>query len=65
MLRRGALLGDGSSRLAITGRGQAGPGGIGKTVLAAALTLDPAVRAAFPDGSFWLTVGQQPNPLAA
>ena len=38
-------------------------GGIGKTVLAAALGHDSEVRQAFPDGIYWLTVGQKPNLL--
>jgi WD40 repeat protein len=54
--------------VAITGRGQAvgvqGMGGIGKTVLAAALAHDSEVRRAFADGIYWLTVGQNPNVLA-
>ena len=33
--------------------------GIGKTVLASALAHDPEVRQAFPDGLYWLTVGQK------
>lgn len=41
-----------------------GMGGIGKTVLAAALAHDPAVRAAFPDGIFWLTISQTPDLLS-
>jgi hypothetical protein len=38
-------------------------GGIGKTVLAAALAHDSGARQAFPDGIYWLTVGQTPNLL--
>ena len=38
-------------------------GGIGKTVLAAALAHDSELRQAFPDGIYWLTVGQKPNLL--
>ncbi|WP_068816760.1 NB-ARC domain-containing protein [Phormidesmis priestleyi] len=37
-----------------------GMGGIGKSVLAAMLARDPEVRAAFPDGIFWITLGQEP-----
>ena len=37
----------------------AGMGGIGKTVLAKALTEDEVVRRAFPDGIVWLTAGQE------
>ena len=36
-------------------------GGIGKTVLAAALARDPEIREAFPDGVFGVTVGQEPR----
>jgi hypothetical protein len=38
-----------------------GMGGIGKTVLAMALAHDSEVRQAFPDGIYWITIGQQPN----
>jgi WD40 repeat protein len=37
-----------------------GQGGIGKTVLAMGLVTDEEVRRAFPDGIYWLTLGQQP-----
>jgi WD40 repeat protein len=40
-----------------------GMGGIGKSVLAAALAHDRGVRRSFPDGIIWLTIGQQPNLL--
>ena len=43
--------------------GVQGMGGIGKTVLAAALAHDSEVRQAFPDGIYWLTIGQKPNLL--
>jgi predicted nucleotide-binding protein len=53
--------------IAITGRGRAlgihGIGGIGKTVLAAAIAYDVDVRKAFPDGIYWLTIGQIPSVL--
>jgi WD40 repeat protein len=38
-----------------------GMGGIGKSVLAAALALDEEVVRAFPDGVFWVALGQKPN----
>lgn len=38
--------------------GLQGMGGLGKTVLAMALAHDPDVRAAFPDGIYWLDVGR-------
>ena len=41
--------------------GVQGMGGIGKSVLAAALAHDSQVRQAFPDGVFWVAVGQEPN----
>lgn len=40
-----------------------GQGGVGKSVLAAAVCRDPRVRAAFPGGVLWLTVGERANPL--
>ena len=53
--------------VAITGQSSAvgvqGMGGIGKSVLAAALARDLEARRAFPDGIFWLTIGQKPNLL--
>jgi WD40 repeat protein len=58
----------GVESVAITGQGQAvgvqGMGGIGKTVLAAALAHDLEVRQAFPDDIYWLTIGQKPDVLA-
>ena len=38
-----------------------GMGGIGKSVLAAAIARDQEVRRSYPDGVIWLTFGQQPN----
>jgi WD40 repeat protein len=38
-----------------------GQGGIGKTVVAMGVALDEEVRRAFPDGVYWLTLGQQPR----
>jgi predicted ATPase len=38
-----------------------GLGGIGKTVLAAAVARSHAVRQRFPDGVLWLTLGQEPE----
>jgi NB-ARC domain/TIR domain len=52
--------------LALTGTGKfgvQGMGGIGKTVLATALAYDSEIRQAFPDGNYWLTIGQKPNLL--
>jgi len=52
-------------QVAVTGAARAvglqGMGGIGKSVLAAALAQEPAIHQAFPDGIFWLTFGQQPQ----
>ncbi|WP_223291760.1 NB-ARC domain-containing protein [Defluviicoccus vanus] len=50
----------GSGEMAI---GLHGMGGIGKTELAVTLAHDDDVRAAFPDGIFWLTLGQTPDLL--
>ena len=41
--------------------GLQGMGGIGKSVLASALAHRPEVRRAFPDGIFWITLGQKPE----
>jgi WD40 repeat protein len=65
---RGALLGAGEGGLAITGGrglGIHGQGGIGKTVLAAALARDEQVRSHFPDGVWWVTVGERPDLVGA
>ncbi|MEM9771556.1 MAG: NB-ARC domain-containing protein [Cyanobacteria bacterium P01_D01_bin.73] len=40
-----------------------GLGGVGKSVLAAALTYTDEVRDRFPDGILWATLGQQPDLL--
>lgn len=42
-----------------------GAGGIGKSVLAAALVRDRTVRSAFPDGVYWITLGERTDPVAA
>ncbi len=41
--------------------GVQGMGGIGKSVLAAAICRDREVRDAFADGIVWITIGQLPN----
>ena len=41
-----------------------GLGGIGKSVLAAALAHDPGVQQRFPDGVLWVTLDQQPDLLS-
>jgi WD40 repeat protein len=55
------------ANVGITGQSSAvgvqGMGGIGKSVLAVALARDSGVRQAFPDGIYWLTIGQTPNLL--
>ena len=62
---RAVLLGAGTGAVGVTGDVRAvglhGQGGIGKTVLAAAVACDPVVRAHFPDGLFWVTAGEQPD----
>ncbi|MEM9009540.1 MAG: NB-ARC domain-containing protein, partial [Cyanobacteria bacterium P01_F01_bin.86] len=42
-----------------------GMGGIGKSVLAAALVQNEDVQHAFPDGALWITLGQNPDLLSA
>ena len=56
-LRDALFAGDGHRAVALTA--VAGMGGIGKTVLAQALFQDEVVRAAFPDGLVWITVGRE------
>jgi hypothetical protein len=65
-----AVLGSTHQTIAITGSklrgariGVHGMGGIGKTVLATDLVNDDEVRRAFPDGIFWVTLGQTIEPL--
>ncbi len=65
-----ALLGATNRAVGITGTaaqgapvGLHGMGGIGKTELAKGLVNDDEVRHAFPDGIFWLTLGQKIEPL--
>jgi len=41
-----------------------GQGGIGKSVLACALARDEGVRARFPDGVYWVSVGEKADVLA-
>ena len=55
---RNALITDGGSHhIALTALD--GMGGIGKTVLAAALCRDEVVQQAFPDGVIWVTIGRE------
>ncbi|MBN8595697.1 MAG: caspase family protein [Anaerolineae bacterium] len=62
---RGLLLAHATTAVTAVGRDNRvaiqGMGGLGKTVLAAMLCRDEAVRMAFPDGIFWLTFGMQPQ----
>jgi hypothetical protein len=59
---RDALLRAANGAVGVTGRGLGlglhGQGGIGKTVLATAVARDPEICRRFPDGVFWVTVGQ-------
>ncbi|WP_447600475.1 NB-ARC domain-containing protein [Nitrospira sp. Nam80] len=64
---KGALLALSTRSFGISGAaskfGLHGQGGIGKSVLAIALVNDDEVRRAFPDGIYWITVGQTPDIL--
>jgi len=55
-------------KIAITGKankvGLQGMGGVGKSVIAAALAHDKEIRNHFPDGIVWLSIGREPNPVA-
>lgn len=62
------VLGQSQQAVAVTGKAVCGGnvsiqgmGGIGKSVLATALVLDQAVRCDYPDGLFWVSLGQTPN----
>jgi WD40 repeat protein len=44
--------------------GVQGTGGMGKTVLATALARDLTIRRAFPDGVYWIVLGEHPDPVA-
>ena len=61
------LLADRPNSAGLTDRyqriGLHGQGGIGKSVLAAALCRAPRVLGSFPDGIFWVTLGQYANVL--
>lgn len=46
----------------VTVIGLQGMGGVGKTVIAAALAGDPDVLRAFPHGVFWFTLGREVSP---
>ena len=61
------LFGEGTGALGVTapGLGLHGQGGIGKTVLAAAIARDDDVRRHFPDGVLWVTLGQDVDIVAA
>ncbi|MEL6270290.1 MAG: NB-ARC domain-containing protein, partial [Chloroflexota bacterium] len=50
------ILGERGSTLAVTGMP-----GVGKTTLVSWLVHEPDVQAAFPDGIFWVTCGEQPD----
>jgi WD40 repeat protein len=50
-----------SSQRGVDTHGLYGMGGIGKSVLAAAIARQPAVRERFPGGIFWIAVGQTPQ----
>jgi WD40 repeat protein len=68
---KAALLSGPAGAVGLSGAGQAqagsshvglfGQGGLGKTVSAIELVNDVEVRQAFPDGIYWLTIGQTPN----
>ena len=62
-----ALLAEDKTAVGISGVaskfGLHGQGGIGKSVLAIALVNDDEVRQVFPDGIYWITLGQTPDIL--
>src|ERR1019366_5819691 len=54
-LRKPVVVSGASGRVGLHGMG-----GIGKSLLANALARRPEIRCEFPDGVFWVTLGQQP-----
>ena len=52
------VLGESSNKVGLQGMG-----GVGKSVLAAMVVRDEAVRRKFPDGIIWITLGQEANLL--
>ncbi|MBA3533734.1 MAG: hypothetical protein H0T73_17595, partial [Ardenticatenales bacterium] len=60
---RASLLGHKPSEAVAITTALRGAGGYGKTTLARALAHDPEVRAAFPDGILWVTLGENPVDL--
>ena len=65
-LREAVLRGGDNIRIARDTRsiGLHGQGGIGKTVLAAALARDHEIRRHFPGGVYWVTVGERGDVVA-
>jgi WD40 repeat protein len=57
-----SLLQPGSAQTTAITTALQGAGGFGKTTLAIALGNDPDVRVAFPDGVFWIVLGEQHQP---
>jgi NB-ARC domain len=59
-----ALLGEGKGAVGVTGHGLGlhGQGGIGKTILAAAVANDSEIRRHFPDRVLWITLGEGADP---
>jgi WD40 repeat protein len=66
---KSTLLEGGAGLVGITGNtlalGLHGQGGIGKSVLAAALAVDPEVVHRFPDGLFWVNLGESADVVAS
>ena len=64
---RELVLGESANKLVMTGVarkvGLQGMGGVGKSVLAAMVARDEAVRRKFPDGIIWISLGQEANLL--
>ena len=44
--------------------GLCGMGGIGKTIIASVLVRDSEIRYRFPDGIFWVSIGQNPDIIS-
>src|SRR5262249_48085182 len=62
---KAAVVSDVQRLIGVTGTtarvGVHGMGGIGKSVLTSALARSPEVRRTFPDGVFWVPIGERPD----
>lgn len=65
LLKKRLLEQDNSGKGALIVGALFGLGGVGKSVLAAALARSPEVQTQFPNGVLWVTLGQEPDLLSS